>query len=156
MEVTFLTINALKRLDGVFKRPKLRKYYRLLAFYVLSLFHQPIAIFSLKSLTSRFMKRFLNIFTFLLIFSITAEKVAIIFIANQNLTELAKTEESKKSTSGEETDSDKKLDDTDKYYKSCSHINGQYLSIAKRFSIGDTPLNSHPYHKDDPKPPKAA
>jgi hypothetical protein len=85
-----------------------------------------------------------------------AEKIAVIFYLDPTTAELSESGESKKGAMDEETDNDKKTEDTDKYLKSNNHLYRPNLAISNHFGIGDTPLLLHPYHEHDPKPPKSA
>ncbi len=102
------------------------------------------------------MKIAIKIIAFLLIFSVSAEKLAFIFTINHEETVLVENEESKKGGLDEESDNQKKLEEPDKYTGANHHAALQQFFAKSQFDTSPTPLHLHPFNEDDTKPPKAS
>jgi hypothetical protein len=102
------------------------------------------------------MKIVIKIIAFLLIFSVSAEKLAFVFMINHEETLLVENEESKKGGQDEESDNQKKIEEPDKYTRVNQHTALQQFFAKSQFDTSPTPLHLHPFNEDDTKPPKAS
>jgi hypothetical protein len=110
--------------------------------------------FPSKWLVLQLMKIIVKIVAFLLLMSVTVEKMAGTFIDNFEEIVLLEKEESKKENQEGEPDNEKKIEESDKYLKLYMPFSLHGSSPKNLFNIFSTPLNIHPYNEDDIQPPK--
>jgi hypothetical protein len=102
------------------------------------------------------MKIIIKIIAFLLIFSVSAEKLAFAFMINHEETILVENEEPKKGGQEEESDNQKKTEEPDKYTRGNQNAALQQFFAKSQFDTSPTPLRLHPFNEDDTKPPKVS
>jgi hypothetical protein len=102
------------------------------------------------------MKITLKIVAFFLLLSIAVEKIVVVFIAQQDASEMVKADNSKKAGPEEDADNDKKEGDGDKYLYLNTHQHTYQLFLKNCFGVRDTRILLHPYRENDPKPPRVA